>query len=572
MLRYLRVTNLALIDDLELEFAPGMNVVTGETGAGKSLLMQGLGLVLGSRGRAGLVRKDSGEAQVKAIFSADGESGQDFLKDNDLLEGQELTIQRSVTETGRNRVYLNGVPRTVSTLRQVSKGLIQIFGQHEHHALRDPNTALYLLDDFLEMPEQLVKMADAYGTLAVGWKNYTKLTTGREEAEKRADFLKFQLDEIRRAALQSGEEEALRQEREVLSNAQKILSVVCEGENVLASGEGAVTDLVAQLESRVSQMAQIDNSLKNAAGILQDSLAQLEEVALLFRKYAQKGMVNPDRLEEVEQRVSLIKGLKKKYGADVDAVLQRADVLEKELQETMVGDDTIEAARQAVDVLAETAWRHAGMLSTHRLKAAEKLERSIQDELGLLGMQGARFDIRFAQHTKGEDGGDLLSPLWRAGRQIHDRGFDEIEFYLSANVGEPLLPLVEVASGGELSRLMLAVKALNAAAEKTPTMIFDEVDTGIGGAVAEVVARRLKALATDHQIICVTHLPQIAAFADYAYLVTKITKDGRTMSSAKRLTRSERERELARMVGGVKITTEARKLAKEMLGGARRKS
>jgi len=571
MLRYLRVTNLALIDDLELEFGPGMNVVTGETGAGKSLLMQGLGLVLGSRGGAGLVRKDAGEAQIKAIFSAEGESEQHFLKDNDLLEGQELTIERSVTENGRNRVYLNGIPRTVSMLRQVSKGLIQIFGQHEHQALRDSNTALYLLDDFLEMPKQLAKMTEAHHILVSDWENYTKLTAGREEAERRADFVKFQLDEIGRAALESGEEEALRKEREVLSNAQKILGVVCDGETVLASGEGAVTDLVAKLESQVSQLVAVDNSLKNAADILEDSLAQLEEVALLFRKYAQKAIVNPDRLEEVEQRLSLISGLKKKYGADVDAVLRRADILKKEFQTTMVGDDTIDAARKAVDVSAETAWKHARMLSKHRLKAAEKLEQSIQKELGLLGMQGAQFDIRFTQNTKGEDSRAPASPLLRGGRQLHDRGFDEIEFYLSANVGEALLPLVEVASGGELSRLMLAVKALNAAAEKTPTMIFDEVDSGIGGAVAEVVARRLKALATDHQIICVTHLPQIAAFADYAYLVTKTTKNGRTMSSAKRLTRSEREGELARMVGGVKITTEARKLAKEMLGGARRK-
>ena len=380
MLRYLRVTNLALIDDLELEFGPGMNVVTGETGAGKSLLMQGLGLVLGSRGGAGLVRKDAGEAQIKAIFSAEGESEQHFLKDNDLLEGQELTIERSVTENGRNRVYLNGIPRTVSMLRQVSKGLIQIFGQHEHQALRDSNTALYLLDDFLEMPKQLAKMTEAHHILVSDWENYTKLTAGREEAERRADFVKFQLDEIGRAALESGEEEALRKEREVLSNAQKILGVVCDGETVLASGEGAVTDLVAKLESQVSQLVAVDNSLKNAADILEDSLAQLEEVALLFRKYAQKAIVNPDRLEAVEQRLSLISGLKKKYGADVDAVLRRADILKKEFQTTMVGDDTIDAARKAVDVSAETAWKHARMLSKHRLKAAEKLEQSIQKE------------------------------------------------------------------------------------------------------------------------------------------------------------------------------------------------
>ena len=203
--------------------------------------------------------------------------------------------------------------------------------------------------------------------------------------------------------------------------------MVCEGETVLASGEGAVTDLVAKLESQVSQLVAIDNSLDNAADILKDSLAQLEEVALLFRKYAQKAMVNPDRLEEVEQRLSLITGLKKKYGADVDAVLRRADILEKEFQTTMVGDDTIVAARKAVDVSAETAWKQARMLSKHRLKAAEKLEQSIQKELGLLGLQGAQFDIRFIQNTKGEDGRDTSSPLFTAGGKLHDRGFDERE-------------------------------------------------------------------------------------------------------------------------------------------------
>ena len=569
MLRHLHVKNLALIDDLELSFESGLNVITGETGAGKSLLMQAIGLALGNRATADLIRRDTTEAVVEAVFGLDKARLAPLFAEHGLLEAEELLVRRVMTANGRSRVYLNGRLTTVALLRQLSAGLMQIYGQHEQQVLREADSALSLLDDFADTRPRVREMATRYQALRQAWERLRALTEDKAAAEARQDFVRFQVDEIRRAALQPGEEEGLRQERTILMNAERLYQTTAEGEAVLTESDGAVTDRLGQLVAQLRDLVQVDAGLNEAVSLLSDGLAQVEEAALFLRRYGERLSPNPERLEEIDVRLALLSRLKKKYGGSIEAVLARQAALEQELAHIEGGEEAIAALQQEVAQAAHAAWSWADELSQERRGAAQSLEHSIQTELGQLGMQGAHFGVRFPQQSD-EAQGASDSPFTQNGRRLGERGYDQVEFYLSANPGEPLLPLVQVASGGELSRLMLSLKALSAAAEATPTLIFDEVDAGIGGGVAEVVGRRLKALAGQHQVLCITHLPQIAAFADHAYTVTKTVTHGRTISSAQRLTPRERLRELARMLGGVEVTPEARRHAREMLEGARR--
>jgi DNA repair protein RecN (Recombination protein N) len=570
MLRHLHIKNLALIDDLELSFDRGLNVITGETGAGKSLLMQALGLTVGGRAAAELIRHETQEAVVEAVFDIEDQRITQLLEEGGYAADDELLVRRVISQNGRGRVYLNGAAATVAVLRQIGERLLHIYGQHEQQTLLEAEAALGLLDGFAGLGKQLEEMGKRYQTLRHAWTRLQALTTGKAAAEARRELLRFQVDEIKRAALRPGEEEAWRQEKAILLNAEKLAQGVAAAEEMLAAGEEAVSDRLGRLLTRLRELARIDDSLKDVLVLLSGGLAQIEEAALHLRKYGEHLRVNPERLEEIDARLTLLSRLKHKYGGSVEAILALQETLEQELQQIEGGEESLAVLRQEVDTAATAAWAQAQELSLARRAAAQTLEARMGQELAALGMKGATFSVRF-QEEKTSDAGEAASePFLHGAQRLRDTGCDRAEFYLSANPGEPLLPLAQVASGGELSRLMLALKALSAAVGEAPTLIFDEVDAGIGGAVAEVVGRRLKALARQRQVLCITHLPQIAAFADHAYTVVKTTAKGRTVSSAKRLTQSEQLQELARMLGGVEISAEAKRHAREMLEGARR--
>ncbi len=570
MLRHLHIKNLALIDDLELSFDRGLNVITGETGAGKSLLMQALGLAVGGRAAAELIRHETQEAMVEAVFAIENQRIAQLLEEGGYAADDELLVRRVISQNGRGRVYLNGAVATVTVLRQVGERLLHIYGQHEQQILLEAEAALGLLDGFAGLSTQLGEMGKRSQTLRHAWTRLQALTTGKAAAEARRELLRFQVDEIERAALRPGEEEAARQEKAILLNAEKLAQGVAAGEEMLSAGEEAVSDRLGRLLTRLRELARIDDSLKDVLVLLSGGLAQIEEAALHLRKYGEHLRVNPERLEEIDARLTLLSRLKHKYGGSVEAILALQETLAQELQQIEGGEESLAVLRQEVDTAATAAWAQAQDLSLARHAAAQTLEARMSEELAALGMKGATFSVRFQEERTSEVGEAAGEPFLRGAQRLRDTGCDRAEFYLSANPGEPLLPLVQVASGGELSRLMLALKALSAAAGEAPTLIFDEVDAGIGGAVAEVVGRRLKALARQRQVLCITHLPQIAAFADHAYTVVKNTTKGRTVSSAKRLTQSEQLQELARMLGGVEVSAEAKRHAREMLEGARR--
>ncbi|MBI3801479.1 MAG: DNA repair protein RecN [Deltaproteobacteria bacterium] len=570
MLRHLHIKNLALIDDLELAFERGLNVITGETGAGKSLLMQALALTVGGRAVAELIRHETQEAVVEAVFALEDPRITQLLEEGGYAADEELLVRRVISQNGRGRVYLNGAIATVTVLRQIGERLLHIYGQHEQQTLLEAEAALGLLDGFAGLGKRLEEMGQSYHTLRHIWTRLQAVTTGKAAAEARRELVRFQVDEIKRAALRPGEEEALRQEKTVLLNAEKLAQGAAAGEELLSTGEAALSDQLGRLLTRLRELARIDDSLKDIIVLLSSGLAQIEEAALQLRKYSERLQMNPERLEELDARLILLSRLKHKYGGSVEAILTLQAALEQELQRLEGGEESIVMLRQEVETAAAAAWAQAHTLSLARRAAAEILETRMTTELAALGMKGATFSVRFQAEKLDEAGEAMGEPFVRDTHRLRDTGCDCVEFYLSANPGEPLLPLAQVASGGELSRLMLALKALSVAVDEAPTLIFDEVDAGIGGAIAEVVGRRLKALAQQRQVLCITHLPQIAAFADHAYTVVKGTMKGRTVSSAKRLTRSEQLQELARMLGGVEITAEAKRHAREMLEGARR--
>lgn len=570
MLRHLHIKNLALIDDLEVSFDEGFNVITGETGAGKSLLMQALGLAIGSRATADLIRHEAQEASVEAIFSIDDERIARLLEESGYTNDDELLVRRIVTQNGRGRVYLNGAVATVAVLRQLGERLMHIYGQHEQQVLLEAEAALGLLDGFANHTPQLREMEARYSTLRQLWSRLQALTQGKEAAQARRELLRFQAEEIKRAELHLGEDEELRQEKLLLVNAEKLAQGVNAGEELLVGGEEAVTDRLGRLLTRLRELARIDTSLEEVVTLVTSSVAQVEEAARALHKYGARVRLNPDRLEEVDARLTLLSRLKHKYGGSIEAALALYESVTKELQQLEGGEETLSELQQEIEKASAVAWACAHELSQRRRTAAQILEANMKKELAKLGMKGAAFSVRFLDPADPEQSESVGTPFSRGSQRLHATGCDQVEFYLSANVGEPLRPLVQVASGGELSRLMLALKALSAAAGEAPTLIFDEVDAGIGGAIAEVVGRRLKMLAKQRQVLCITHLPQIAAFADHSYTVVKTTTRGRTTSSTKKLTQSEQLQEIARMLGGVEISSEARRHAREMLEGARR--
>ena len=571
MLRYLHISNFALIDELELAFDQGLNIISGETGAGKSLLMQALGLAIGGRASTDLVRHQAEEAIVEALFDINEYPDRRIVKlleDSGYPPDEELLVRRVIPQSGRGRVYLNGALATVALLRQLGVDLLQVYGQHEQQTLLEAEAAQKLLDGFAGLGEQVAEMQHRYHALRQAWSHLQALTKDEDSIEARRELLRFQVDEIVRAELHTGEEEVLRQEKIILQNAEKLHQSVRVCEQVLATGDDALTDRLGRIANQVRDCARIDDSLSDVLDLLHSGLAQVEEAALVLRQYGDRLTPNPERLDEIENRLALLSRLKRKYGDSVEAVLDQYDSLSQELSRLDDSEESLSALQQDIATAAEAAWTWAQDLSQARRTAAQTLETRMIDELAGLGMKGATFSIhcrsRTANHT------DADNPFVHNDAQLFSTGCDQLEFHLSANPGEPPLPLINVASGGELSRLMLALKALSVEAREAPTLIFDEVDAGIGGGVAEVVGRRLKALATQRQVLCITHLPQIAAFAEHAYTVVKTVTKGRTVSSAKRLTRREHISELARMLGGVEISTGAKRHAREMLEGARR--
>ena len=557
MLKLLRIKNIAVIAGVELELGPGLTALTGETGAGKSILIDALGLVLGERSSAELILNGEDQAVVEAIVESPDAAA--VLDAHGLsAEDGEIVIRREIHASGKGRATVNGALVPVSVLRDIAPLVATIHGQHGATGLLDADAHLDIVDRSAGLADRAAELAESFRALREAEGALRALRQDRREIERRRETLAHQAGEIERAGLVAGEDDALLAEKTVQANADRLAALTAEAYALLYDAEDAVLPRLGQVQRKVEDLARIDARFAPFLGedALAAARARLEDLALFLRDYAGGLEVAPGRLDEIESRLALVERLKRRYGATVEEVI--AFGVSCRVQLSTLEDP--EAAERALDACrAEAAARYvsiAGDLSARRREAAADLAARVRKELAQLAMEKARFEVSFEPLG---GAGDADTARWT------ERGLDAVEFQLSANPGEDLRPLAKIASGGELSRILLALNAVAAAAAAARTVVFDEVDAGIGGRVAEVVGRKLRAVARTHQVLCVTHLPQIASLADHHFAVSKRQAKGRTVTDVRALDPGERIEEVARMLGGETITDATRKHAREMV-------
>jgi DNA repair protein RecN (Recombination protein N) len=560
MLRLMRIRNLALIKELEIEFDRGLNLLTGETGSGKSILVDALGLLLGARSSQEMIRFDCETAVLEGMFEIGAcqsvlrllaESG--FESDDDTL-----LIRREIASAGRARVFINSHLAALSLLKAIGERLADIHGQQEQRSLLDLSTHLEWLDYFGGNAALVKEVREHFKRLRDTAKQLDVMETNEQERLRRIDVLQFQIGEIQRVNPQPDEKEELEKEQNILSNREKILSLATEIYAQLYESESSVLRITARLEKQLEELSSFDDAWTQHREALRESRYRLEDVAYAARDYAAGSDFSPERLEQVNQRLYALEKLIKKYGSSCRVIIDYMNQCARELNEMLSYADSAARLSERLALESEAYRECAERLSEKRREDARRLEKEIQKEFGALAMEQMEMRVHFHAHDEGATKGRIPGSYGL-------NGIDHVEFLIAPNKGEEIGPLAKIASGGELSRLMLAIKSLCGNEEADRTLVFDEVDTGIGGRVAEAVGRRLRDISGENQVLCVTHLPQIAAFARRHFSVSKEVVDGRTETIAKSLNESERVQELSRMLGGETITPATRRYAAEML-------
>jgi DNA repair protein RecN (Recombination protein N) len=556
MLRTLSIRNFALIDRLEIDFGPGLNILTGETGAGKSILIGALELVLGARASSDVVRAGAARAEVQAVFSLEG-AGREFAA---LLErhgiepdDDEIILARTVSSEGRSKAYAAGQLVPASALTEIASELVDLHGQHEHQSLLRADRQLDLLDAFGELAGLRQRVADRVRELRAAEAELRALADDGREPQRRLDFLRFEAEEIDRAKLHAGEDDELKERRALLANSERIWSNVALARTKLAesdAGDSAVEALSAALGA-LEQISEYHADLAALADRLRASIADVESVAYDLAPFGEQEDFDPRELDAINTRLALLRDLKRKYGESIDQVLAYRARIESDM-DTLANRDRILAELLDKQQRIEAACREeAAALTKKRRATAKRLDQQVTQSLQDLGMEGARLSTEIA------------------GSPLASSGMDRVEFLLAANPGEPPKPLRHVASGGEISRIMLALKSVFAEADAVPTLIFDEIDAGIGGQVATRVAQRLRDLAASHQVLCITHLAQIAAAGQHHFHVAKTISGGTTTTQVVRVESKSRVEELARLLDGsvTKVSlTHAKDLLKKLAG------
>jgi len=559
MLAHLNISNFAIISRLEIDFKPGLNIISGETGAGKSIIINAVNLILGGRASADLIRSGTEEAVVEALFNfPDNSSLKTITAEMGIPFDGELLIKRTISREGRNRISVNGSIATLQMLSRLAMVMISISGQHEHQLLLKPENHLSLLDEFGGLVAEREILAEAFNGYESIKARLKKIEKEINEARERQDLALFQIKEIDAASLTQDEDLALEEERKRLRYAEGLKEIVNESYHLLYEREDAVISGVSRCIRGIEKGAELDRRLRPLIEILSSAKAELEEAGIELRDFRENITNDPLRLEQVEERIQLINRLKKKYGPSIKDVLALKErlsgmIYNREQMELLLEATGKELKRQEEDLVSM-----AVNLSKKRKVAAGQIEKAVETELNLLDMKGTRFMVGFRED--GMEGEHLIN-------HIRPDGYDRAEFMLSANIGEDLRPLSRIASGGELSRIMLALKTILARKTSVETIIFDEIDSGIGGATAEVVGEKLRSLSEYNQVLCITHLPQIAGKGDAHFIVKKMVRDNRTQTAIMLLSPEERVREVARLLGGKVISERAIAHAEEMLKG-----
>lgn len=561
MLSLLKITNFALIDDLQVEFEPGLNLLTGETGSGKSIIVDALGVLIGGRFPSDMIKAGESRSVVEGLFSVEANPGLDQSLERAGIEkgGDEIVVRRE-TAAGRNKVFINNQLATQSFLREIRPFLVDIHGQGDQQTLLDPNSHLELLDAYGGLEEDRDDVEARFRRWAGVKRELDEIRRADSEKLQLTDILRFQIDELERAAPSSGEDEKLEEERRKLSNIEK-LSVMCaEAFGLLYEEEDSAFARIGQAARRVEELAHYDSAFRDHREGLTSALASIEDLAYTLRDFAGGLELSPARLAQVEERLAELSRLKRKYGGTIQDALDHLEHARRRLEGIERSDERIRELQLDLETARQDYLERASQLHRARVTAARALEKGAHRDLAEVALESARLESRIESPT----GNDLADESEQA-RAFTPRGIDRVEFYFSANVGEPPRPLAKVASGGEASRLMLVLKTIANAARFPRTIVFDEIDSGIGGRVSEAVGAKLKRLSQTHQVLCVTHQAQIARFADCHLLVRKEVRSGRTEVEIERLDRRGRVEEVARMLTGADITETARRHAREML-------
>jgi DNA repair protein RecN (Recombination protein N) len=548
MLTDLTIKNVAIIDTLQIAFKGGLTVLTGETGGGKSIIIDAVGLIMGSRASGDLIRSGEEDATVEALFDiSDHPDIRQLLQVAGFDCEDELLIKRSLSRSGKNRIFINGAMATLALLSDIAPRLINIYGQHDSQTLLKPENHLRLLDAFAGLNSRRQEFTALFGRLAALRERIDGLESEERDAERRLDLLSYQSEEIAKAELRAGEEEELQEHRTILASAEKLGSTSSETFERLYGGDGAILGQLRRISGSIIELATIDHSLQELASTIEGAYLQLEDAAITLRDYASRIEIDPASLQLTDDRLDLINRLKKKYAPTVEMILSYKVGIEAELEQLLGRQQNRRDLESERDRLESELKKSGAELTAARTTAAAKLKSALELEAHQLAMKGA-----------------VIEPALERLTEPRSAGFERVEFLFSPNPGETPRPLARIASGGELSRLMLAIKQV-LPENDVPTLVFDEVDTGIGGATSELVGRKLKNVASRQQVLCITHLPQVAVFADQQLRVEKLISNGRTATRVLELDPDERTREVARMLAGATVTESALKHATEML-------
>ncbi|MDD2335788.1 MAG: DNA repair protein RecN [Geobacteraceae bacterium] len=551
MLTDLIIKNFAIIDELHVSFRPGLNMLTGETGAGKSIIIDAVNLILGGRASSDLIRTGEEDAVVECLFDiAEYEDIRNKLAESGIETNAELLIKRIVSRSGRNRVFMNGGMATTSLLGDITPLLVNIYGQHESQTLLRPENHLYLLDEFAG----IVPLREQYARLHEECRKIVEelrlLEADEREAFRRNDLLTFQSNEIAEAALVPGEDVELQEERQRLLHGEKLIRATSGAYDALYDGDGALLGILRSIITEVEEAGIVDNALAAFSARLNESYLSLEDTALSLRDYGSRLEADPGRLQELDDRLDLIYRLKKKYLPTLEGILNFKEEVDAELETFAQRGERHSDLTESLQRLEISLLEQGRELTQKRLDASNRLNTAMETELHQLAMKNAQFSVAFTPYE-----------------EPRSTGMERVEFLFSPNPGEAPKPLARIASGGELSRLMLAMKQIHPESD-VPSLIFDEVDTGIGGAVSAMVGKKLKRVSCNQQVLCITHHPQVAAFADHHFKVNKTTESGRTRTTVDLLSDEERVLEVARMLSGTKITEKTLEHAREMMEDA----
>jgi DNA repair protein RecN (Recombination protein N) len=564
MLKALLVKDYALIESINIEFGKGLNIITGETGAGKSILVDAMGLLLGERASTEVIRKGASKSYVEGIFDISNNKKIDvLLKENDIEPQPELILRREISSKGNNRCFINDTPVSLALIKNIGNLMVDLHGQHEHQSLLRNETHIDFLDEFGNYPELAEEYKKLYNELQHLLKELKILKEKESSLREKKDFYSFQIKEIDNISPVENEEEKLIEELRILENSEKLVSITESVYNRIYEDKDSVYESITKIKNELNELSGIDRSFNETSSECENAIALIKDIAEFVRDYKSKLEIDPAEVNIKRDRLGAINLLKKKFGGTINSVIEYRNKIGREFELAENFSDRITLLEKQINNLREQCGKAADNISKKRIQTSGLINKEVKEVLAYVGIPDSKFNIRISQN-KSSQGDDYIS--LKGNKYVYSaKGIDEVEFYISTNIGEDLKPLAKVASGGEVSRIMLSLKTILAKNDRFPLLIFDEIDTGISGRIAQKVGKALKSLANFYQVISITHLPQIAGLADHHFIVEKSTNDGRVVSSIKKLEKNERVREVAKLMSGEKITEASLAGARELI-------